>query len=86
METIVEIGGNASQLSKGIVYLDIPLREGNKIREGTTDIIVQNSGEAIENWEVEDAEPLCTRTQLMIQDKEKADFQGHVEEPLELLL
>ncbi|KAF3655247.1 hypothetical protein FXO38_14763 [Capsicum annuum] len=47
--------------------------ERNIIEEGTTDIVVLNSEEAIETgrWEVEDAELLNTQPQLMLQGKEK---------------
>ncbi|WMV45736.1 hypothetical protein MTR67_039121 [Solanum verrucosum] len=40
----------------------------NREHVGYSELTVR---EAIENWEVEDVEPLCTQTQLMIQDKEK---------------
>lgn len=66
-ENVVEIEGDTLQLYR---ELQNPEREGSKFEKRTTDL-VQNPKEAIENWEVEEVEPLHSKTQLMIQDKEK---------------
>ncbi|XP_060210641.1 uncharacterized protein LOC132637591 [Lycium barbarum] len=74
------------------------------MEDQTMELAQQNSITAIENWEVEEAEPLLIQQQQAIHDKERetsvwvqqnmiklgkllgADFQGHEEEALELLL
>lgn len=48
-ENIVEIEGDISQLYGGLEHSESPEREGGRFEEGTTNLVVQNSTEAIGN-------------------------------------